>query len=332
MTPGGPMSTSRVAIVGSGIAGLTLAAALDQERFEVTIYEAQPERGGSGSALGLWPPARRTLERLRALPPLGAQPREGGLYRLDGRPLVRFRARSRLLQDRSPQLVDRPALLAALDTAVPTTVHRVTREVTDPAELEADLVIGADGVRSRVRGLVDARAADRRETPVVALRGISAGWPDDAVAGEYWGDGMVFGIVPMPGERTYWFSAARSDLREPVDPQEALAEARDRFRNAAPVVRQHLAAAGPETLATRLWVTPPMRSYARGRYVVIGDAAHAMTPNLGRGACSAIVDAATLAATLNRGGDLRVWQARRVPATQLARVASGALLQLVTRE
>lgn len=168
----------RIAVIGGGIAGLTLASALDARSFEVTIHEAQPERRSSGSALGLWSPARRVLRRLGALPEVGSQPTEGALHRLDGRPLVSVRGPG-------PVMVNRPSLLAALDAAVPESVRRLTEEVTDPQTLDADLVIGADGVRSRVRGLVAPHGAQRVATPYVALRGIRAGLPAAGQAGEY---------------------------------------------------------------------------------------------------------------------------------------------------
>lgn len=318
------MPKQRIAIIGAGIAGLTIASALDDERFEIDLYEAQPERSGTGSALGLWGSARRVLRGLDASPPLGERSTEGALRRIDGRRLVPLRGGG-------PVMVERPALLEALEGAGPTQVRRVSEEVTDPAALDADLVVGADGVRSRVRGMVDSRAAERSGTPYLALRGIGRRRPEPGSVGEYWGGGLLFGIVPMPGGQTYWFSTHRSDLAEPLDLDAVLAETRERFASAAEAPRRLLAEAGPDTLATRLWVAPSLRTYARDRFVVIGDAAHAMTPNLGRGACSAIVDAWTLARALNRGSDLRTWQLRRVPATQAARVGSGVLMRLALR-
>ncbi|GGB30809.1 salicylate hydroxylase [Flexivirga endophytica] len=310
----------RIATVGGGIAGMTLAASLDPRRFEVSVHEAQPERAAVGSALGLWGAARRVLRRLDALPESGARQTGGALHRMDGRRLL-------AAHGPGPVMVDRPTLLAALDAAVPATVRRVTEEVTDPESLDADLVIGADGVRSRVRGLVEPSAAERVGTPYVALRGIRSGTTRSADIGEYWGGGLLAGLVPIAGDRTYWFTTHRSELTEPFEVQHVLDEARERFAGAAPGIRRALADAGPDTLATALWVAPPMRRYAHGRCVVIGDAAHAMLPNLGRGACSAIVDAATLAGTLNSDGDLRRWQARRVPATQAARLGSAAVMR-----
>lgn len=318
------MSTRRVAIVGGGIAGLALAAALDPRRFEVTLHEAQPARAAFGGALGIWPSATRALDRLGvldALRPHAAPLTHGFLHNIHGRPLVRVR-------DVGLVMVPRPVLLRALAAAVPASVRQVTEEVLDPATLDADLVIGCDGVRSRVRGLVQPDAADRTETPWIALRGTLSGTPDPQDLGEFWGPNQLFGIVPMVDDTTYWFSTHRSTLGpEPLSAAMVLAEARTVFADAAPVVRRSLAEAGPGTLATRLWVAPPMHRYVRDRYAVLGDAAHAMTPNLGRGGCDAIVDAVTFAAALERDR-LWQWQARRLPVTQAARTASGAVMRL----
>lgn len=315
----------RIAVVGGGIAGLALAAALDPRRFDVTIYEAAPQRSDLGAALGLWPAARRALRSIGALTGLafGEEPPVGALHHIGGR---------RLVSARTPGLVmvPRPALLAALSAAVPESVRALPEAVTDPTALQADLVVGADGVRSVVRALVDPRAGGRRQTPYVALRGMSPGQPDPRHVGEYWGGGLLFGLVPV-ASGAYWFSSHRSVLGpEPLDPAQVAAQACRLAVHAAPIVQETLSAVDQHTLATRIWVAPPVRRYARGRYVVIGDAAHAMTPNLGRGACDAIVDAVTLARALNRGGAAarRVWQARRIPPTQATRLGSSALMRL----
>lgn len=319
--------TRSVAIVGGGIAGLALAAALDPTRFDVTLHEAQPERAQYGGPLGVWPAAQRALRRIGVDHPVvddGSPPTGGGLKTLSGTTLVSASVNLRM--------VDRPALMAAMDAAVPSSVTRVAGSVTDAASLAADLVVGADGVRSVVRGLVWPRAAERAATPWLTLRGVSASPPRAGEAGEYWGPGHMFGIVGISGGRTYWFSCHRSKLPEPIRTDEATAEARVAFEDAAPNVRRLLDEAGRGTSATRVWLTPPMPRYVNGRYVVIGDAAHAMAPNLGRGACEAIVDAVTLGQVLNRGGSLASWQARRLPATQVARAASSAMLRLATTQ
>ncbi len=312
----------QIAIVGGGIAGLAAAAALGP-RHQVTIHEAAPERESVGGALVIWPSARKALAEIGALAAVqrSASPMvRGALHAIEGRALLRAK-------DLPVLVVRRPDLLAALHAAVPTGVRREHRQIDNPAELDAELVIGADGVRSRVRALINPAAAERRATDYLVMRGELPLQIKPDEAGEYWGRGLLAGMVPLQ-EGLYWFTTHRSKLGpEPLDVTTALHETRSRFAGAAPVIRRVLDAAGAETLATRLWVAPPMRRYVEGRYVVIGDAAHAMTPNLGRGACDAIVDAVTLARAIERGR-IGQWQARRVVLTQLARVGSRTLMRV----
>lgn len=312
----------RVAVVGGGVAGLALAAALPAS-VEVVVHEAQPDRARWGSALLLGSWARPALHRLGVLDAVvraGSPVGPGRLFALDGTPLTAGR-------DLHLLAVPRPALLEALTAAVPPTVRMLHDEVSDPASLAADVVVGADGVRSRVRGLVDPGRTERVETPWVALRGRLGTPPRPGTAGEYWGPGLLVGLVPSPGGGS-WFTAHASVLGpEPLDVAAVLAEARGLATGAAGPVHRALEGATAGLTTTRLWVAPPMSRYVCGRYVVLGDAAHAMTPNLGRGAGEALLDAVSLAERLSGGGSLEGWQARRLPATQAARVASGAVMR-----
>lgn len=325
---------SRVTIVGGGIAGLTLAAALDPDRFAVTVLEAEPGRAALGGALMLWPSAVRALRRLGA----------GDLVDRHGRTavtgVVRDVSTGRPILSAGQvclTIVRRPDLLAALEACVPRTVRREETLVEDPRRLAGHVVVGADGVRSRVRGLVRPNAAQRIQTPYLALRGLSDQAPSPDAVGEYWGRGRLFGLVPLD-RGAYWFTTHRSGLGpEPIDLAEALAETREVFASAAPSVVDVLAGAEDDSVVpTRIWVAPTMPCFARGRYVVIGDAAHAMTPNMGRGACDAIVDAVSLAGALaspaagafSSAAALARWQARRVPFTQATRLASAAVMRV----
>ncbi len=332
----------RVSIVGGGVGGLTLAAALDPARHDVTIIEAAPDRAVIGGGLGLWPAAQRALRRIGAWDALApaATGSSGGevggtLYATSGQPLVS-------LGSTPLRIVGRPALLAALDAAVPPSVRRVTAQVEDPAALDGDVVVGADGVRSRVRGLVWAPADQRVATDYVALRGTPPvarlGVDPARHVGEYWGPGRLFGFTPLGLEHVYWFTTHRWSAHgrvapgEPLDVAAVLAQARETFAGAAPIIGRVLARTDPtdDVTATRMWVAPPMPRYTAGRYVVLGDAAHASLPNLGRGACDAILDAATLAGALEHSapGALLAWQARRLPPTQAARVTASALMRV----
>jgi 2-polyprenyl-6-methoxyphenol hydroxylase-like FAD-dependent oxidoreductase len=181
------------------------------------------------------------------------------------------------------------------------------------------------------------KRAAAKLTPYLALRGVLAEPVGPESGGEYWGRGQLFGITPASGGRTYWYASFRSDLGPAgVDAAEALRRTRERFAGSAPAIRRVLDAAGPEsTLAQRIWTVPTLGSFVRPGAVLIGDAAHGMTPNLGRGACEALVDAATLAELLNAqpaAEALRAYNRQRIVRTQLLRVASSAMAGLALTE
>ncbi len=316
---------NRIAIVGGGIAGLALATILDPDRFDVTLYEQQPGRYGLPTALAMWPGAQRALSRMGAAGVLeSAVDVAGSLHTMTGEALISVVADS-------GRLVARSDLVRELERGLPDSLTRVTARLDDPRSVGADLVVGADGVHSLVRRSAWGEGAASTATPYLAVRGLVPG----AMAGhgEYWGEEKLFGITAVPGERTNWFCAYRSVLGpRSVDVAEALTDARRCFDGAAPAVVAVLAAATlGSTLAQRIWVAPPMRSYSRGRVVLIGDAAHAMTPNLGRGACESIVDDDVLGAALNSldiDRALRRYNTRRTAKTQAARAASAAIMRL----
>ncbi|WP_312718486.1 FAD-dependent monooxygenase [Mobilicoccus sp.] len=322
----------RVAIVGGSIAGLTLAGLLDPDRFAVTLHEERPERREAGSALGLWGSAWSVLRAL------GLEERSRAQAATVSAGALRDATGRALLEPPSVpmDLILRPVLVELLDSAVPDAVRRVDARVEEPLDLRADLVVGADGVRSVVRRSAFGAHLLPRPTPWLALRGLLDRPPP--VAGEYWGHGDLAGVVPAPGGRTYWFTSHASDLGSwadgearwrsspAVDVTEALEETRRVFSarpDRAPEVLDALAGATPEsTLAQRILEAPPLPRLVHGRAVLVGDAAHAMTPNLGRGACEAMADAHVLARELGRtegdparlGPALARYEARRLPA------------------
>jgi 2-polyprenyl-6-methoxyphenol hydroxylase-like FAD-dependent oxidoreductase len=203
----------------------------------------------------------------------------------------------------------------------------------------ADLVVLADGLDSPTRHLVAGPRPQPRYAGYTAWRGITG--PDDAVAAgiaapapgaatESWGRGQRFGIVPLADGRTYWFATANT-----ADGQRAAGGEHDevlrRFTGWHEPIRQVLAATDPAAVLRHDVhdLRPDPDTYVRGRLLLLGDAAHAMTPDLGQGACQALEDAVVLGAVLPVGADIDAalvhYDALRRPRAQLISRRSRAL-------
>jgi 2-polyprenyl-6-methoxyphenol hydroxylase-like FAD-dependent oxidoreductase len=316
-----------VAVVGGGIAGLALAARLDPGRFSVTVHERRKELPAVETSLAMWPEAQHALAAVGILAAVrSAGSRFGGMALRDGSGNVFLRSQAAGVIG-----VSRGELLRLLDGAVPDSVSRAYGPVRSPPH--ADLVVGADGVHSSVRRAVWGERCRARLSPYLALRGIIDEPVPPGKGGEYWGRGQLFGVTPASQARTYWYASFRSELGPAgIDVEDALAMTRARFSGAAAGITRVLLSAAPEqTLAQRIWTAPPLRRYAKDGAVLVGDAAHAMTPNLGRGACEALIDAVALADLLNSSplrDALQAYSRRRWLRTQALRVASCAMTRL----
>jgi 2-polyprenyl-6-methoxyphenol hydroxylase-like FAD-dependent oxidoreductase len=140
-------------------------------------------------------------------------------------------------------------------------------------------------------------------------------------ATESWGRGQRFGIVPMTAGRVYWFATADAPehQRAPTGEQ---AELLARFAGWHPPIPELIAATPPgAVLRHDLYdLRPDLPTYARGRVGLLGDAAHAMTPDLGHGAGQALEDAVVLGAALAATSDpldaLARYDAERRPRSQ----------------
>ncbi|MET9765047.1 FAD-dependent monooxygenase [Streptomyces sp. NPDC006372] len=321
-------------IVGGGIGGLAAAVHLQASDWDVEVRERAPAPPGTGTSLGLWPGALRALDQLGVGRTAREQARpaaRGNFLRADGRLIgnVDFAGLRRRTGD-TVHVIARPALLTTLTAALDGGALRYGHHVTDVRALTdcCDVVIAADGLRSRARSVLFGEAYRPRYSGVTAWHG-TVDLDTEAIS-ETWGQRARFGVTPRAGGHSNWFACAPAPERIPA-PGGDLAALHRHFGSWHPGVRQVLdrvAEGGGSGISRNdLYdLAGPLPSYASGRIALIGDAAHAMTPDLGRGACEALIDGVTLARELTartRVEDaLNAYDAaRRRPTQRLARAA-----------
>ncbi|MDQ2815824.1 MAG: FAD-dependent monooxygenase [Actinomycetota bacterium] len=293
----------RAIVVGGGIGGLATAAALDQVGWEVDVFERQETFAEIGASLTLWPNALAALDALN----VGAEAREvtlnsfdGGFMTPDGRWLTRLNTDH--VKDRYGEVVvlTRPDLLALLLKAAPQqslhpgiTVESVDADgtvTTSTGRYRADLVVGADGVRSGVRRRLWPDAPPPRYSGVTAKRFNTRVLDEPVPDGAWvWGPGRSFGYTPLPGGRAYAYAMETA----PPDGKDTDLGVFASWRDPIPRLIDNVGEDG--VLRHDVYEGPMLKSYVAGRVALIGDAAHALQPSLGQGACTALEDAVILA-------------------------------------
>lgn len=311
--------STRIVVVGGGIGGLTVAAALVRKGFDVHVVEAAPSYADVGGGHWLYVNALDALDRIDPgivddLTALGAG-FDGFLFtdRHDRRLLFEGTAPYGRA-GRAPLVLHRKDIIEQLARRVPADRLHFGRRLAavrdgqlvfeDGSTMDAPVIVGADGIHSRVRRDV-LTTRSPRFSGQVGLWGIGPG-PLPAGTGrlfqEMWGDGIRFGFTNVGASGVYWFMVVRSAAEGiPAGPADrkafVLARAKDFPDALQEVVRR--------TDATRIQTNPlydvtPLWRWHTESVCVIGDAAHACTPNLGQGGCQAIEDGYWLAEMLDR--------------------------------
>jgi 2-polyprenyl-6-methoxyphenol hydroxylase-like FAD-dependent oxidoreductase len=316
-------------VVGGGIGGLATAVALARRDHQVEVLERAREFTEVGAGLSIWPNALRALDALG----LGEPVREralmetrAGIRNSDGHWLVRTGTDAFERRYGQVAMVLRAELLDVIRAAVPAEALRpgVVVSAVRPdgsvvhsaGESRADLVVGADGINSVVRRSIWPAAPVPRYAGYTSSRMVT-GPLTLGEGGETWGRGERFGYAPLPDGRVYCFAAVNAAEGAAGD---GMAGLRRRFGGWHDPIPELLDAVDEETVLHHdLYELPPLRSYVSGRVALVGDAAHAMTPNLGQGACQAIEDAVVLGEALDSGGLADYDRARRPRTRRIAR-------------
>ena len=306
-----------ISVIGGGIGGLATAVALQRRGFDVHVYESAAELGRVGK--GIWVPtnAMLVLDRLGLGDAVAA--RGVGLGRIEVRDRNGGVLQAINLKDvytrfgRTTVSILRADLQTVLVGALRAgTLHLGKRCVKvdhsdssavasfdDGTHAESEVLIGADGVRSAVREAVSPHIPLRYSGQTCYLGVADVRLPPglERTVWEVWGGAHRFGFSSVAAGRVYWFApvTAPEGGREPPDATE-LGNRYAAFPAPVPDIIRHTPA--QDIIRVDLHDFAPITRWSRGRVVLVGDAAHAMTPNLGQGGAQAIEDAYVLAEAL----------------------------------
>lgn len=320
-------------VVGGGIGGLAAAIALRRAGLDVTVLEGAPEIREVGAGITLMANGLRSLEVLGVAAEVQRQsaPNPTAVRRWDGVWLSRGATAA------SAVGIHRAELQRILFEALPADSVITGATVVDarpgpPAEvtytragarttLQADLVVGADGLRSTVRSTLWPEVPPPVFVGATSWRAVTRERWDGAMAmGFSWGRGTEFGTVPLVDGRVYWYGGMNATPGERA-PDE-MAAVQELFGSWHAPIPGLLAATDPASVLRNdiAHLATPLSTFVRGSVALLGDAAHAMTPNLGQGAGQAIEDAVVLGAALDRATDIAAalagYDAGRRPRTQ----------------
>lgn len=311
-------------VVGAGIGGLTAAVALRRAGIEAVVYEAADALRPVGK--GIWVPtnAMQALERLG----LSAAVLQAGwplerieLRELSGKVLTAVDLNEVAARfGHTTVSIHRAELVRVLAEALPADALQLGRRAVgieqdasgatvrfaDGGLARGDLLIGADGIRSTVREHLFP-GVPLRYSGQTCFRGVADLELPAGIARtcwEIWGGEARIGFSAIGPRSVYWFAPLVSPADSPMPaPLGAwLAERYAAFP--APVAEIVRNTPEAEIIRTELYDFAPRQPWRRGRVVLLGDAAHAMTPNLGQGGAQAIEDACVLAETLRGGAAL----------------------------
>lgn len=300
-----------LAIVGGGIGGLAAAVALQRLGKNVTVYESTSSFQPLGAGIGIGSNAMLALQQLD----VGKQIIANGMPLKEQRFLnergdIMNTIDFSLLKKRFGEetiAIQRADLHEALFDAVdPSTFHfhkrvqsftesksGVTLYFSDQSKVTHDYVIAADGIHSLFRQTINPNATPRY-AGYTCWRGISPNQDDVPlhISNEAWSKKGRFGWAPLHHNEVYWFACINCESNHKRYQQWTKETLANYFSFYHPTVKRLIKDTyNPYFLHHDIYDIAPLKRFDHGRILLLGDAAHATTPNMGQGAGQAIEDA-----------------------------------------
>ncbi|MBB4684938.1 FAD-dependent oxidoreductase [Amycolatopsis jiangsuensis] len=310
----------RVLIAGGGVAGTVTAMALQRAGHEPVVFEAHPSGGADAGAfltvmhngmdalraIGAEAPVVEASFAARGVELAGPDgntlsSRQFGTEDLAGPRTLTRAGLYRVLQDEAKRrgiaLAHGRRLAGATSGE-----HGVTATFEDGSTESGDVLVGADGVHSRVRGLIDPDAALPRFTGVTVVYGYTRAEGLPVAPGIYRmirGSRAAFGFTTAPDGATFWFARVFDGERPRAEVAAVTPAGWREFAGAAfagdPLpCAEIVAATGDEVYGGHSYDLPTTRVWSTPDLVLVGDSAHAASPAAGQGASMAIEDAVVL--------------------------------------
>lgn len=319
----------KCAIIGAGIGGLTTAIALRQQGIEAKVYEAAPEIKPIGAGIVMATNAMLVFQRLgiaEKVQQAGCIIKEGLVCNQHWKPIQKMDVdyisqrygigsyafhRAALHQVLLNKLPAGTVQLNYKLVSLEQRADKVHLKFENQNEAEADVVIGADGIKSIVRESIFGKSAYRYSGQTCWRSIVEMNVPLKFKNSTYelWGSraGLRFGLVAVGENKIYFFATLKSEAGS-VDRIDTLKhDLISKFGEFGTDIVSVLEKTDPlKIIRTDIYDLAPIGNWYQRRIALLGDAAHATTPNLGQGGCQAVEDAYVMAKELSKNKDLSI--------------------------
>lgn len=304
----------KIAISGGGIAGLTTAIALQKIGLSVDVYESAPIIKPLGAGIVLASNAVRAFQEIGiadSILPEGKMIDSMVIRNQKGKALTQSAGASLKKVIPGQNLaIHRAALHQVLIDQLPENAIHLGKRITAFTELsncvqlhfangeteQVDYLLACDGIHSPIRQQIFPDIHPRYAGYTCWRAIVHLPDLDYPQASETWGKGGRMGIVPLKDGYYYWFACLSGPANDPKLNKFSTAELLEAFgKYHAPIPEVLRQTPAESIIHGDICDLPPLPHYANGRVLLMGDAAHATTPNMGQGACQAIEDAVILA-------------------------------------